>query len=79
MTPNTILNELRRHCGTQFDPAVVNAFERILEQRGESLIVNSAQAVTTRPSDLVRDQWPTFQSRAPILNSARSAALSGAD
>lgn len=77
MAPKAILNELHRHRGTQFDPAVVNAFERILNRRGESLIVNSAHETLTFPLDSNRNTWPAFQTQATIFNSARPAVLSG--
>jgi putative nucleotidyltransferase with HDIG domain len=79
MAPAAILYELQRHRGTQFDPVIVSAFERILNQRGESLIVNSAHEELGLPVDSARNEWPTFQSRPAILNPVRQAVLSGAD
>lgn len=80
MAPAAILNELHRHRSTQFDPLVVNAFERILGQRGESLIVNSAHAGLTLPFvDSAHNEWPAFQARANVFNPARQAVLSGTD
>jgi putative nucleotidyltransferase with HDIG domain len=39
---NRIMNELRANLGTQFDPVVVAAFERVVARHGTTLIVNSA-------------------------------------
>ncbi|MCD6289067.1 MAG: diguanylate cyclase [Anaerolineae bacterium] len=52
MSTDQILKELRRCAGTQFDPAVVDAFIRVVEHKGASFIVNSARRVT-----LERAQW----------------------
>jgi len=43
LTPQEILEELRKNTGTQFDPMVVNAFLKILDEKGLTLVVNSAQ------------------------------------
>ena len=43
--PYEIVAELKRCAGTQFDPAVVQAFIRILEREGECFVTNSAQEV----------------------------------
>ncbi len=40
-----IVTELRLGAGTQFDPAVVQAFVSVVEQKGERYIINSAQEV----------------------------------
>jgi putative nucleotidyltransferase with HDIG domain len=42
LTPQEILGELKKNTGTQFDPVVVNAFLKILDEKGLSLVVNSA-------------------------------------
>jgi putative nucleotidyltransferase with HDIG domain len=39
----TICSELRRCCGTQFDPQVVNVFLSILDRRGNEFLVDSAR------------------------------------
>ncbi|MCW1969659.1 MAG: diguanylate cyclase [Anaerolineae bacterium] len=50
----TIIEEIRRCSGTQFDPAVVNAFLKIIEREGEGIIINTARAInaaqSTQPS-----------------------------
>jgi HD-GYP domain-containing protein (c-di-GMP phosphodiesterase class II) len=38
-----IRNELRRCCGTQFDPQVVTVFLSLLEGRGDEFLVDSAR------------------------------------
>jgi HD-GYP domain-containing protein (c-di-GMP phosphodiesterase class II) len=40
-----IVTELRLGAGTQFDPAVVQAFVSVVEQKGEHYVINSAQEV----------------------------------
>jgi diguanylate cyclase (GGDEF)-like protein len=40
-----ILVEVRRCAGTQFDPAVVDAFLCVIQREGEELVVNSAEEV----------------------------------
>lgn len=42
----TIIEEIRRCSGTQFDPAVVSAFLKIIEREGESIIINTARAIS---------------------------------
>ncbi|MCP4415919.1 MAG: diguanylate cyclase [Chloroflexi bacterium] len=44
-SPETILAEVTRCAGGQFDPMIVAAFKRILEKRGYSVIINSARNV----------------------------------
>jgi hypothetical protein len=39
----SILEELKKNAGTQFDPQVVRAFEEITTQAGSSLVINSAR------------------------------------
>lgn len=48
MTPEEIIAELRRCAGVQFDPAIVQAFIRVAERYGASLIVNSARGVVEK-------------------------------
>ncbi len=45
MSPEEIVAELRRCAGTHFDPAVVEAFTRVIERHGPGFIVNSARRV----------------------------------
>ncbi len=40
-----ILHELQAQAGTQFDPKVVAAFTRVIEEKGTSIIVNSASYI----------------------------------
>jgi diguanylate cyclase (GGDEF)-like protein/putative nucleotidyltransferase with HDIG domain len=48
MTPQEILTEIERCSGTQFDPSVVQAFNQVVQQYGEPVIVNSAREVYAR-------------------------------
>jgi len=41
-----IMDEVRRCAGTQFDPAVAEAFIRLIQQHGPTFVVNSARSVT---------------------------------
>ena len=43
MSPRAIIAELRHCAGTQFDPAVAEAFVRVIEREGERLVINSAR------------------------------------
>lgn len=44
----TILEEIRRCSGTQFDPQIVTAFARVVQRQGEQVIANSARNVVVR-------------------------------
>jgi diguanylate cyclase (GGDEF)-like protein/putative nucleotidyltransferase with HDIG domain len=46
-----IVAELRRCAGTQFDPSVAEAFIRVIERKGESLVTNSARQVVQMQSE----------------------------
>jgi putative nucleotidyltransferase with HDIG domain len=46
-----IVAELRRCAGTQFDPSVAEAFVRVIERKGESLVTNSARQVVQMQSE----------------------------
>ncbi len=59
MALDEILAELQRCSGTQFDPAIVEAFIKIVEQEGEDLVINSACEVDLRQADT----WPAPFSR----------------
>jgi putative nucleotidyltransferase with HDIG domain len=61
MSLDEIITELRLGAGTQFDPAVVQAFISIVEQKGERYIVNSAQEIAKRQTarqDSIQDSAP---------------------
>ncbi len=60
MSPVDILEEVERWAGTQFDPIVTSAFARVIEQRGEELIVNSAREVIARQRDDSRTYAPHY-------------------
>ncbi|MCS7222620.1 MAG: diguanylate cyclase [Anaerolineae bacterium] len=60
MTPEEILAELRQCAGTHFDPAVVEAFTRVIERYGPGFIVNSARRVT--PERTSRTLQPSLAS-----------------
>jgi HD-GYP domain-containing protein (c-di-GMP phosphodiesterase class II) len=53
-----IVTELRLGAGTQFDPAVVQAFVSVVEQKGEHYIINSAQEVAKH--QMGRQRVPTI-------------------
>ncbi len=46
-----ILSEIERNAGTQFDPAVVNAFVQVIERHGAEIFVNSARVFKSHPGD----------------------------
>ncbi|MCB0086125.1 MAG: GAF domain-containing protein, partial [Caldilineaceae bacterium] len=46
LTGSDILLELQTHSGSQFDPMIVNAFTRVINAQGETLIVNSARTIS---------------------------------
>lgn len=71
-----ILAELHRNMGSQFDPAVVLAFERVVSRQGQGLIVNSAHAVHSRLTDSELAAWRSF---VPQPVTAGRATLNGAD
>ncbi len=50
-----IVTELKRCSGTQFDPAVIAAFSRVVEREGEQLVINSAREVVRRAGGDGRD------------------------
>jgi putative nucleotidyltransferase with HDIG domain len=50
LTTGQIMLEAQRCSGTQFDPAIVKAFLRVVERRGESFIVNSARSIAAQYS-----------------------------
>ncbi len=47
LTFDEILSEITRNAGTQFDPAVVDAFMKVLEREGRDVLVNSAVLLQT--------------------------------
>lgn len=61
MSAQQILAELRRSAGSQLDPALVEAFIRVVEREGDGFIVNSARRVA--PS--LRTQWAPRAASTP--------------
>lgn len=45
MKPSAVLSEINRCRGEQFDPVIVDAFMKIIDQHGENYITNSANQV----------------------------------
>jgi HD-GYP domain-containing protein (c-di-GMP phosphodiesterase class II) len=41
-----IVDEITKYSGTQFSPAVVGAFLKVLRKEGEALIVNSGRVIS---------------------------------
>jgi putative nucleotidyltransferase with HDIG domain len=64
-----IIAELRRCSGTQFDPAVVEAFIRVSARTGEHFVVNSAKEVAPHHLFPERDRdWESAWSvHAPVM------------
>jgi len=56
-----IIAEIEKHSGAQFDPSVVEVCKRILKQRGESLVANSALQVAQKSAsgseNESHDEW----------------------
>lgn len=50
MSPTEIVEEILRCAGTHFDPEVAQAFVRVVRERGDTIIVNSARAALQRES-----------------------------
>jgi diguanylate cyclase (GGDEF)-like protein/putative nucleotidyltransferase with HDIG domain len=48
LDPGSIMDELRRNEGLQFDPRVMEAFFRIIQRKGVSFLRNSASEIPTR-------------------------------
>ncbi|UCG22632.1 MAG: diguanylate cyclase, partial [Chloroflexota bacterium] len=55
-TPQDIEAEIKRCAGSQFDPAVVKAFVRIMHRQGDRLFVNSAVNGQTRDQSTIRGE-----------------------
>ena len=64
-----IVAELRRCSGTQFDPAVVEAFIRVSARTGENFVVNSAKEVAPHHLFPEKDRdWESARSvHAPVM------------
>jgi diguanylate cyclase (GGDEF)-like protein/putative nucleotidyltransferase with HDIG domain len=64
----SILSEIMAHAGTQFDATVVDAFVRVVRQRGPGVIVNSA-----RPAHLLSWNVPSnTNGPSPLTSLART-------
>jgi putative nucleotidyltransferase with HDIG domain len=51
MSLNEVIAEVKRCAGTQFDPAVAEAFIRIVEREGAMFVINSADKVMRTQAD----------------------------
>lgn len=70
----TILAEIRRCSGTQFDPQIVTAFARVVQRQGEQVIANSARTVVVRDGSSPSIFIPKMS--APNSTPIRQPALS---
>jgi putative nucleotidyltransferase with HDIG domain len=52
LSVSQIIAELERCAGSQFDPAVVEAFTRLTEREGADLVVNSARTVARQRAEI---------------------------
>jgi putative nucleotidyltransferase with HDIG domain len=50
-TADQIIAELQRCAGSQFDPAAVDAFTRVVEREGAHFVVNSARTVAAQRAE----------------------------
>ena len=57
MPVREIVSELKRCSGKQFDPAVVEAFLRVIEREGASIVVNSADQVSRNQQRLGKGEF----------------------
>jgi diguanylate cyclase (GGDEF)-like protein/putative nucleotidyltransferase with HDIG domain len=69
-TVGEITDELWRCAGTQFDPKIVEAFARIIEQRGEHFITNSAFEVAQQQAGTALQPDNLFMQRFRIMSAA---------
>ncbi len=60
MSPAAILDEVKRCAGTQFDPVVTKAFARVIQNKGEAVIVNSARDVLARQKNDAKTYEPHY-------------------
>jgi len=67
MDVKEIIIEIKRCSGTQFDPAIVDAFIRILEHEGQHLIVNSARFVQPKRSEPIQLFVKQTTDELPVL------------
>jgi putative nucleotidyltransferase with HDIG domain len=51
-----IRHEIQTHAGSQFDPAVVNAFLNVLRREDEDLLVNSSKSIPAERFTSVRER-----------------------
>ncbi len=61
-----IIEEIKDKSGTQFDPEVVRVCKRVLEQRGESLVVNSAKQVNLKHEADRENEGYTYRRFFPL-------------
>jgi putative nucleotidyltransferase with HDIG domain len=67
MSPSRIVGEIQRCTGTQFDPAIAEAFLRIMEREGAGFIANSAQNVRPHAAEPPAPLHETASRSAPLL------------
>jgi putative nucleotidyltransferase with HDIG domain len=69
-TPQGIVEELKKWSGKQFDPMVVDAFIRVVQKHGESVIVNSARSVQARQASVDPVEIDAKQSSRQVENNS---------
>ena len=60
MSPEAILHEVAQCAGTQFDPVITKAFARVIQSKGEAVIVNSARDVLARQMNDMKTYAPHY-------------------
>lgn len=75
-----ILTEIEKEAGGQFDPAIVEAFARILRTEGQETIVNSARNVELpelKSNAALREETATWTVPAPLRHKPEGRDFSG--
>lgn len=76
-TAHSVLDEIERSAGGQFDPSVVNALLSLVHREGAQIIVNSAIEVRARQDESLTGWQPAFSNEEPMLRSVAGAVNPG--